>query len=156
MARSTYEGMRMANEKTRPFVLTRAGFPGSQRYAATWSGDNLSTWEHLHMSLPMVLQLVSQTYQGILLCTVTKSWQANSLGICNIMLNIKYGNSVTRREITGESMHLGLVLRHSNMLTYKWNFREVIVKITKLIIHIWMTISAELLNDKTYVHCLNE
>ncbi|PRQ19137.1 putative alpha-glucosidase [Rosa chinensis] len=57
MARSTYEGMKLGNAKKRPFVLTRAGFIGSQRYAATWTGDNLSTWEHLHMSIPMVLQL---------------------------------------------------------------------------------------------------
>ncbi|KAK7367096.1 hypothetical protein VNO80_09105 [Phaseolus coccineus] len=57
MARSTYEGMKLANEKKRPFVLTRAGFSGSQRYASTWTGDNLSTWEHLHMSISMVLQL---------------------------------------------------------------------------------------------------
>ena len=59
MARSTYEGMKLANENKRPFVLTRAGFIGSQRYAATWTGDNLSNWDHLHMSIPMVLQLVS-------------------------------------------------------------------------------------------------
>lgn len=57
MARSTFEGMKMAKECKRPFVLTRAGFIGSQRYAATWTGDNLSTWEHLHMSISMVLQL---------------------------------------------------------------------------------------------------
>ncbi|KAG0447888.1 hypothetical protein HPP92_028113 [Vanilla planifolia] len=57
MARSTYEGMKMANEGKRPFVLTRAGFIGSQRYAATWTGDNLSNWEHLHMSVPMIIQL---------------------------------------------------------------------------------------------------
>ncbi|GAV90532.1 Glyco_hydro_31 domain-containing protein/Gal_mutarotas_2 domain-containing protein [Cephalotus follicularis] len=57
MARSTYEGMKLADEKKRPFVLTRAGFIGSQRYAATWTGDNLSNWEHLHMCIPMVLQL---------------------------------------------------------------------------------------------------
>ncbi|ONM53035.1 heteroglycan glucosidase 1 [Zea mays] len=57
MTRSTYKGMEMANAAKRPFVLTRAGFIGSQRYAATWTGDNLSTWEHLHMSLPMILQL---------------------------------------------------------------------------------------------------
>lgn len=57
MARSTYEGMKLAKDDKRPFVLTRAGFIGSQRYAATWTGDNLSTWEHLHMSIPMVLQL---------------------------------------------------------------------------------------------------
>ncbi|KAG2680510.1 hypothetical protein I3760_11G101900 [Carya illinoinensis] len=57
MARSTYEGMKLANENKRPFVLTRAGFTGSQRYAATWTGDNLSNWDHLHMSISMVLQL---------------------------------------------------------------------------------------------------
>ncbi|KAI3969112.1 hypothetical protein MKW92_044853, partial [Papaver armeniacum] len=57
MARSTFEGMKLANDKKHPFVLTRAGFIGIQRYAATWTGDNLSNWEHLHMSVPMVLQL---------------------------------------------------------------------------------------------------
>ncbi|CAN6918315.1 unnamed protein product [Brassica oleracea] len=57
MARSTYEGIDLADKNKRPFVLTRAGFIGSQRYAATWTGDNLSTWEHLHMSISMVLQL---------------------------------------------------------------------------------------------------
>uniref|UniRef100_J3MK77 Uncharacterized protein n=2 Tax=Oryza brachyantha TaxID=4533 RepID=J3MK77_ORYBR len=57
MARSTYEGMKQANSAKRPFVLTRAGFIGLQRYAATWTGDNVSNWEHLHMSIPMILQL---------------------------------------------------------------------------------------------------
>lgn len=57
MARSTYEGMKLATKDKRPFVLTRAAFIGSQRYAATWTGDNLSNWEHLDMSIPMVLQL---------------------------------------------------------------------------------------------------
>ena len=58
MARSTYEGMKSANSERRPFVLTRAGFVGSQKYAATWTGDNISSWEHLHMSISMILQLV--------------------------------------------------------------------------------------------------
>lgn len=61
MARSTFEGMKMASGQKRPFVLTRAGFIGSQRYAATWTGDNLANWDHLHMSIPMVLQLVSNS-----------------------------------------------------------------------------------------------
>ncbi|GAY61522.1 hypothetical protein CUMW_210600, partial [Citrus unshiu] len=56
MARSTYEGMRLADKDKRPFVLTRAGFIGNQRHAATWTGDNVSNWEHLHMSISMVLQ----------------------------------------------------------------------------------------------------
>ncbi|KAI5082036.1 hypothetical protein GOP47_0001779 [Adiantum capillus-veneris] len=57
MARSTYEGMLLADPKRRPFVLTRAGFVGSQRYAATWTGDNTSSWEHLCISVPMALNL---------------------------------------------------------------------------------------------------
>ncbi|KAH9734646.1 Heteroglycan glucosidase 1 [Citrus sinensis] len=55
MARSTYEGMTFADKDKRPFVLTRAGFIGSQRYVATWTGDNVSNWEHLHMSISMGL-----------------------------------------------------------------------------------------------------
>lgn len=41
----------------RPFILTRAGFSGIQKYAAIWSGDNRSMWEHLELSLPMLLNM---------------------------------------------------------------------------------------------------
>ncbi len=51
MARSTFEGLREVRENERPFLLTRACFAGSQRYAAAWTGDNVSTWEHLLLSL---------------------------------------------------------------------------------------------------------
>lgn len=57
-SKATMEGMLAANKNKRPFVLTRAGFIGGQRYAATWTGDNLATWEHMAMSVPMALNLV--------------------------------------------------------------------------------------------------
>ena len=59
MARATWEGMKAARPDKRPFVLTRAAYIGSQRYAATWTGDNLATWEHLHFSISMAIHLVS-------------------------------------------------------------------------------------------------
>lgn len=57
MARATYEGLRKLRPDERPFVLTRAGFSGIQRYAAVWTGDNASEWEHLRMSVPMLLNM---------------------------------------------------------------------------------------------------
>jgi alpha-glucosidase len=55
--RATYEGLRKLRPEERPFVLTRAAYSGAQRYAATWTGDNSSTWNHLKMSTPMLLSM---------------------------------------------------------------------------------------------------
>lgn len=41
--------------RQRPFILTRSYFAGSQRTAAMWSGDNMSKWEYLKVSIPMLL-----------------------------------------------------------------------------------------------------
>lgn len=56
-ARGTYEGILQANPTKRPFVLTRAAYIGYQRYAATWTGDNVSSWTDLGNAIPMVLNL---------------------------------------------------------------------------------------------------
>jgi alpha-glucosidase len=55
--RATYDGLRKLKSDERPFVLTRAAYSGAHRYAATWTGDNSSTWNHLNMSTPMLLSL---------------------------------------------------------------------------------------------------
>ncbi len=55
MAMGTVEGLLAALPDQRTFVLTRAGSPGIQRYAANWLGDNCSRWEHLWMSIPMAM-----------------------------------------------------------------------------------------------------
>ncbi|KAI3866706.1 hypothetical protein MKX03_006554 [Papaver bracteatum] len=41
----------------RPFVLSRAIFPGTQRFGAVWTGDNSADWDHLRVSVPMILTL---------------------------------------------------------------------------------------------------
>lgn len=57
MSRSTWEGLRALRPKERPFVLTRAGYAGMQKYAAVWLGDNNSWWEHLQLSIPMLVSV---------------------------------------------------------------------------------------------------
>lgn len=47
MARSSYEAGLQNNPDERPFVLTRSGFAGVQRYSAVWSGDNTANSRHL-------------------------------------------------------------------------------------------------------------
>lgn len=54
MARSTYEGARQLLGGKRPFNLTRAGFSGIQRYAAVWTGDNVSYDAHMLLGVRMV------------------------------------------------------------------------------------------------------
>ncbi len=56
-SRASEEGLLALRPNLRPFVLTRATYAGGQRYAATWTGDNLSTWNHLRMTTPQLLNL---------------------------------------------------------------------------------------------------
>ena len=56
-SRATYEGLRELQGNRRPFVLTRASYAGGQRFAASWTGDNSSTWTHYRMSVPTLLNL---------------------------------------------------------------------------------------------------
>ena len=45
--RATYDGLLKLQADERPFVLTRAAYAGTERYAATWTGDNSATWNHI-------------------------------------------------------------------------------------------------------------
>jgi alpha-glucosidase len=56
-SRATYEGLLKISPDQRPFVLTRATYAGGQRYAATWTGDNSATWNHLRLTTPMLENL---------------------------------------------------------------------------------------------------
>ncbi|MBX3269712.1 MAG: DUF5110 domain-containing protein [Sandaracinaceae bacterium] len=56
-ARATFDGLRAAHPGRRPFVLTRAGYAGIQRYAAMWTGDAPSTWDSLRQVPAMLMGL---------------------------------------------------------------------------------------------------
>lgn len=57
MARSTYEGTKKLLNGKRPFVLTRAGYSGVQRYSAVWTGDNIAEEEHMLAGVRLVNSL---------------------------------------------------------------------------------------------------
>ncbi|MBW7884152.1 MAG: glycoside hydrolase family 31 protein, partial [Caldilineaceae bacterium] len=57
MVRASYETQQAARPDERPFVLSRSGCPGMQRYAQTWSGDNETSWHTLRYNIPMGLGL---------------------------------------------------------------------------------------------------
>jgi alpha-glucosidase len=56
-SRATFDGLLNLDHEVRPFVLTRATYAGGQRYAATWTGDNSSSWNHLRLATPMLENL---------------------------------------------------------------------------------------------------
>jgi alpha-glucosidase len=51
MARSSFESFQKYGGNRRPFVLSRSGFAGIQRYAAVWSGDNQAKDEHIPLGV---------------------------------------------------------------------------------------------------------
>jgi alpha-glucosidase len=57
MVQASRDAQRAHRPGLRPFVVTRAGFAGMQRYAQSWSGDNMTGWETLRYNLRMGLGL---------------------------------------------------------------------------------------------------
>lgn len=60
--RATHDGLLQLRPNERPFVLTRASFAGTQRYAATWTGDNASTWLHYRLTVPTLINMSVSGY----------------------------------------------------------------------------------------------
>jgi alpha-glucosidase len=57
MLRASYQAALEQYPRQRPFVLSRSGCPGMQRYVQTWSGDNETSWHTLRYNIPMGLSL---------------------------------------------------------------------------------------------------
>lgn len=65
MVRATYSGLKKYTFPKRPFVLTRAAYAGTQRYCATWTGDNVATWEHLWIANVQMQRMCMSGYSFV-------------------------------------------------------------------------------------------
>jgi alpha-glucosidase len=52
-----YEALRLLRPERRPWLLSRSGWAGLQRYAWNWTGDIESSWDALRLTIPTVLGL---------------------------------------------------------------------------------------------------
>ncbi|MFI9257648.1 TIM-barrel domain-containing protein [Streptomyces sioyaensis] len=57
MARAGFDGLCELRPDERPFLFSRSGWAGMQRYGGTWSGDVATDWPGLRASLSLVLGL---------------------------------------------------------------------------------------------------
>ena len=57
MATATQKALRKHRPEKRPVNVTRSGYAGAQRVTASWTGDVTADWDHLRMSIPMILNM---------------------------------------------------------------------------------------------------
>ena len=65
MMKTSRDAQREFSPERRPFLVSRAGAAGMQRYVQTWSGDNFTSWETLRYNIKMGL--------GLALCGVSNA-----------------------------------------------------------------------------------
>lgn len=56
-AEAGYESLRQYRQEKRPFIVSRAGWAGLQRYAWTWTGDIESSWGALRQTISTIVGL---------------------------------------------------------------------------------------------------
>lgn len=57
MMKASYEAQKEYAPHLRPYLISRSGSPGMQRYVQTWSGDNYTSWKSLKYNIKMGLGL---------------------------------------------------------------------------------------------------
>lgn len=57
MQMATRDGFLAANPGSRPFIISRSGYISTSRFSAIWTGDNVSSYTYLALSIPMCLNL---------------------------------------------------------------------------------------------------
>ncbi|MCV0378473.1 glycoside hydrolase family 31 protein [Nitratireductor sp.] len=65
MTRASFEAQLEDRPHERPYLICRAGAPGLQRYAQTWSGDNYTSWETLRYNISMGLGMSLSGFYNI-------------------------------------------------------------------------------------------
>lgn len=55
MNRAGYEALRHLRPECRPWLISRSGWAGNQRYAWNWTGDIETSWEGLRMTIATIL-----------------------------------------------------------------------------------------------------
>ena len=63
---ATWNAFKKFRPNKRPFILTRSGYSGVQRYAAIWTGDNWTNWKNITLAIRMLLNmnLSAQSFVG--------------------------------------------------------------------------------------------
>lgn len=119
MSRCSHEAQNELNPNIRDFSMTRATYAGGQRYSSIWTGDNMSLWSQMVMSIPMNANLGISGF----------SFVGNDVG--------GFGLDCTE-ELFIRWMQLGTFLpifrNHSNMYTRRqepWSFGDRAEKIVK-------------------------
>lgn len=57
MSKASYEASQEVFPGKRPWVISRSGFSGIQKYSSTWTGDNVSDEKSMIMNIPMGFNL---------------------------------------------------------------------------------------------------
>ncbi len=61
--KATYEALEEIKKEV--FILSRSGYPGIQKYAAIWTGDNMGSEDDLRLQISMV---ISMNLSGVMVC----------------------------------------------------------------------------------------
>ena len=131
-ARATFDSFEKNKVSTRPFVLTRSGFSGIQKYAALWTGDNQSSWAHLRENLNMVLSL---GLSGVSFCGADIGGFAGSHFLPGALKAIKFH---VNRELYMRWMELGSLMpfcrAHTTLYSRDqepWSFGEEALEVAR-------------------------
>lgn len=57
MSHVAFEAAEEVRPNERPYIITRSGCAGFQRYASSWSGDNYTSWETLQNNISTILNM---------------------------------------------------------------------------------------------------